>query len=109
MGPLMGGRLTVLRNGNVPCRYFCDCPVDFKIVPMSPVEFNKRQFPLSLFQKFPHDFKVVQCRLLNLRKVRVALSNLRGQSPPLYAAPLELWAFVRVDLGRRGGGLGVVT
>ena len=34
-GPLMGGpqsRLSVLRNGNVPCRYFLNVPVDFKIV-----------------------------------------------------------------------------
>ena len=31
-GPLMGGpqcRLSILRNGNVPCRYFLNVPVDF--------------------------------------------------------------------------------
>ena len=40
----MGGpqcRLSILRNDNVPCRYFLNVPVDFKIV---------------------------QCRLSNLRK-----------------------------------------
>ena len=38
-GPLMGGggggpqcRLSILRNGNVPCHYFLDFLVDFKIV-----------------------------------------------------------------------------
>ena len=34
-GPLMGGpqcRLSILRNGNVPCRYFLNVPVEFKIV-----------------------------------------------------------------------------
>ena len=34
LGPLMGGpqcRLSILRNGNVPCRYFGILPVDFKI------------------------------------------------------------------------------
>ena len=34
MGPLMGGpqcRLSILRNGNVPCHYFRNFPVNFKI------------------------------------------------------------------------------
>ena len=34
VGPLMGGphcRLSILRNGNVPCRYFRNFPVNFKI------------------------------------------------------------------------------
>ena len=64
-GPLMGGgggrggggggspmSLSILRNGNVPCHYILNVPVDFKIV---------------------------QCRLSNLRKDRVALSNLRNR------------------------------
>ena len=57
MGPLMGGpqcRLSILRNCNVPCRYFT---------------------------KFPVDFKIALCRLSNLRKGRVALSNLRVKAP----------------------------
>ena len=32
LGPLMGGpqcRLSILRNGNVPCHYFSNFPVDF--------------------------------------------------------------------------------
>ena len=35
VGPLMGGpqcRMSNLRNGNVPCRYFYNIHVDFKIV-----------------------------------------------------------------------------
>ena len=39
VGPLMGGggggaqcRLSILRNGNVPCCYFLNVAVDFKIV-----------------------------------------------------------------------------
>ena len=38
LGALDGGgggpqcRLSILRNGNVPCRYFLNVPVDFKIV-----------------------------------------------------------------------------
>ena len=42
------------RNWNVPCRYFIT---------------------------FPVDFKGVQCRLSNLRKDNVALSNLRVKGP----------------------------
>ena len=34
LGPLMGGpqcRLSILRNVNVPCHYFLNVPVDFKM------------------------------------------------------------------------------
>ena len=51
----MGGpqcRLSILRNDNVPCHYLLFLSVDFKRV---------------------------QCRLSNLRKGRVALSNLRAK------------------------------
>ena len=57
LGPLMGGtqcRLSISRNGNVPVCYFLNVPVNFK---------------------------VVQCRLLNLRKCHIALSNLRIKGP----------------------------
>ena len=58
IGPLMGEgahcRLSSLRNGNVPCQYFLNIPVDFK---------------------------VVQCCLSNIRKCHVALSNLRVKGP----------------------------
>ena len=47
-------RLSILRNCNVPCHYFLNVPVDFKLV---------------------------QCRLSNLRKCYVALSNLRVKGP----------------------------
>ena len=59
LGPLMGGpqcRLSILRNDNVPCCYFSNISVDFK---------------------------VVQCRVLNLRKRPVALSILRVKGPSL--------------------------
>ena len=46
-------RLSILRNDNVPCRYFSNVPVDFK---------------------------VVQCSLSNLRK-RCLLVDLKGQGP----------------------------
>ena len=47
-------RLSILRNGNVPCRYFSSVSVDLK---------------------------VVQCRPSNVRKRRVALWNLRVKGP----------------------------
>ena len=53
----MGGprcRLSILRNGNIPCRYFSNVPVEFR---------------------------VVKCRLSNLRKRRVALWFLRLKGP----------------------------
>ena len=59
-GALDGGgggiqcRLSILRNGNVPCHYFLNVPVDFK---------------------------VVQCPLSNLRKCHVGLSNSRVKGP----------------------------
>ena len=34
-----------------------------------------------IFPKFPVDFKIVQCRLSNLRKGSNALSNLRVKAP----------------------------
>ena len=53
-----------------------ESPCRFKRSPMSPVDFKTGQCPLSLFF-FSVDFKRVQCRLSNLRKGRVALSNIR--------------------------------
>ena len=40
----MGGpqcRLSILRNGNVPCRYFLNFPVELKKSLMAPVDFRK--------------------------------------------------------------------
>ena len=53
---------------------------------MSPAEFKKWQFPLSLFFTVPVDFEIVQCRPSNLRKGSVALSNFRvkGPRPPCF-------------------------
>ena len=38
-------RLSILRNGLVPCHYFCNPYVHFKIGLMLPVEFEK--YPMS--------------------------------------------------------------
>ena len=79
-GPLMGGphcRLSILRNGNVPCRYFKNFPVDFKIVPCLLSILRKVNVPCHYFLFLSVDFKRVQCHLSNLKKGRVALSNLR--------------------------------
>ena len=58
LGPLMGG------GPNVACQ--------FQEMAMSPV---------VIFLNVPDNFKVVRCRLLNLRKCHVALSNLRIKGP----------------------------
>ena len=60
-------RLSILRNANVPCLYFSNVPVDFK---------------------------VVRCRLSNLRKRRVALSNLRVKGPFVI-----VWCMIFVGCG----------
>ena len=58
---------------------------------MSPVDFNKRQCPLSLFLLFISvDFKRVQCRLSNVRKGRVTLSNLRVNGPYVEKIPMAV-------------------
>ena len=67
-GPLMGGpqcRLSILGNGNVPCRYFKHFPVDFRIVPC----------PLSILRKVNVPCHYLLC--ISLGKGCVALSNLR--------------------------------
>ena len=79
MGPLMGGpqcRLSILRNDNVPCRYFLKVPVDFK---------------------------VVKCRLLNLRKRRVALSILRVKGLTYFYLQLVNSRFHRFSLLHQHG------
>ena len=76
-GALDGGsqcRLSILRNGNVPCRYFQNFPVDFKIVQCCLSILRNDNVPYRYFSNVPVDFKVVQCRLSNLRKRHVALS-----------------------------------
>ena len=68
-GALDGGppyRLSILRNGNVPCRYFFNFPVDFKIVQCHLLILRNGNVPCHYFSKVPDDFKVVKCRLSNL-------------------------------------------
>ena len=76
----MGGpqcRLSILRNGNVPCRYFLNFTVDFKIVPCPLSILRKVNVPCHYFLFLSVDFKRVQCHLSNFKKGCVALSNLR--------------------------------
>ena len=54
MGPLMGGpqcRLSILRNGNVPCRYFSNVPVDFEIV-QCRLSIEMTMSPVVIFKMF---------------------------------------------------------
>ena len=64
-------------NGNVPCHYFLNFPVDFKIVHCRLSNLRNDNVPCHYFLNFPVDFKRVLCCLSNLRKDHVALSNLR--------------------------------
>ena len=83
-GPLMGCpqcRLSNLGNGNVPCRYFLNFPVDFAIVQCRLSILRNDNVPCRYFSNVPVDFKVVKCRLLNLRKRCVAVSILRVKGP----------------------------
>ena len=65
-GPLC--RMSNFRNGNVPCPYFCNIHVDFKIV--SCRMSNIRNCPYHVTNIFPHadrimshvDFKKWPCR-----------------------------------------------
>ena len=43
-------RLSILRNDNVPCRYFSNVPVDFKVVQCSLSNLRKRCVSLSIFR-----------------------------------------------------------
>ena len=84
MGPLMGGPqccLSILRNGNVPCRYFQNFPDGFEIVQYRLSILRKDNVPCRYFPNAPVDFKVVQCGMSNLIKRHVALSILRVKGP----------------------------
>ena len=68
-----------------PLSLFFKFPCRFLNSPLFPVDFKKGQCPLSLFfYLFLSTLKRVQCRLSNLRKGCVALSNLRvkGHNSP---------------------------
>ena len=81
LGPLTGGpqcRMSVLRHGNVLCRYFCKFHVDFRIAKCDLS--NLREGPchignifLKLTGFMSHvDFKKCQCRP----------ADFKGQGPP---------------------------
>ena len=67
-----------------PLSLFLTFSCRFKNSPMSPDGLKKCQCLLSIFFSNVHvQFKVVQCCLSNLRKPCVALSNLRVKGPYL--------------------------
>ena len=70
LGPLMGGggggggggpqcRLSILRNGNVPCHFFRNVPVNSKIVQCRLLNLRNGNVPCHYFKNFPVDFKIV--------------------------------------------------
>ena len=62
VGPLMGGlqcRLSILRNGNVPCNYFRNVLVHFKIVQRRLSILRNGNVPCHYFSNFPVEFKIV--------------------------------------------------
>ena len=82
-GPWWGPqcRLSILRNGNAPCRYFLIVLVDFKIVQCRLSILRNGNVPCHYLWNIPVDCKVAQCCLSILRRCCVALSNLRVKSP----------------------------
>ena len=57
--------------------FFLNFPVGFKIVQCHLSILRKDNVPCCYFSNVPVDLKVVQCHLSNLRKRHVALSILR--------------------------------
>ena len=56
----MGGphcRLSILRNGNVPCRYFFNFPVDLKIAQCRLSILRNDNVPCHYFSNVPVGFK----------------------------------------------------
>ena len=85
-GHLMGGpqcRLSILRNGNVPCRDFKHFLVDFKMPQCRLSILRNGNVPCHYLLNDPVDFKVVQCSLSHLRTCHVVLSNLRVNDPTM--------------------------
>ena len=70
-------RMSILRNGNVPCYYFCNIHVDFKISLMLHVEFRNGPcydiFHMSIGFMSHVDFKEWPCHFVEFK----------GQGPPL--------------------------
>ena len=65
-------RLSILRNGNVACRYFSNAPVDFRIVQCHLSVLGNGNVPCRYFLKFPVEFKMsnVACRFFKKRQCR---------------------------------------
>ena len=74
--------MSILRNGTVPCRYFLNVPVDFRVVQCHLSNLgNGNVHCRFFFLNVPVNFRIVQCHLLILRKGSVALSNLGVKGP----------------------------
>ena len=112
LGPSTGDpqcRMSILRNGNVPCRYFCNFHVDFRT---SPVEFKDRPmslifFPMSLGSMSHVDFKKWQCRPVDFKgqglpPCRPSPIGRHSPSPAPSCLFIRDWSLI---VGRRGGGL----
>ena len=100
----MGGpqcRLSILKNDNVPCRYFLNVPVDLKIAQCHLSILRNGKIPCHYFGRFPVDFKIVQCRLSNLRKGCVALSNLRVKAHRFVPLPIGYSQPIKVSWSRK--------
>ena len=83
-GPLMGGpqcRLSIFKNGNVPCCYFRNFPVDFKNSVMSPVDFEKWQRPLSVIFKCSCQFYGASMSPVDFKKWLCHPVKFKGQGP----------------------------
>ena len=79
MGPLMGPqcRLSILRNGNVPCRYFCHFPVDFELVQCRLL--NIRNTQCHIFNRFSHGIGFMSP--VDLKKRLCFCFEFKGQWP----------------------------
>ena len=84
-------RLSILTNGNVPCHYFRNFPVNFKIALCRLSILRNGYVPCRYFLNVPVDFKGVQCRLSILRNGHVALSNLRVKGPHISRVHQDAW------------------
>ena len=63
VGALDGGpqcHLSILRNDNVPCHYFLNVPVDFKIVQCHLSVLRNGNVACRYLKKFPVYLKIVQ-------------------------------------------------
>ena len=91
LGPLMGGggdpqcRLSILRNGNVPCHYFIDFPVDFQSVQCRLSILRNRNVLCHYILNFPVDFKSLMSPV-EFKKRPCRPVEFKGQGPFLSIA-----------------------